>query len=81
MAFQTQKFLQIQSSYQRREEKDLIDIKDITLIDKMAKGREYTTMTIKRTVKQKLDDWADENCSRKDSYSDVLKKLIGSEES
>jgi len=42
----------------------------------MAKGYRYTTMTVKRTVKQELDEWAEENCSRNDSYSDVLRKLI-----
>jgi len=42
----------------------------------MAKGSRYTTMTIRRTTKAKLDSWADENCSRKDSYSDILEKLI-----
>jgi len=42
----------------------------------MAKGNKYTTMTVKRTTKNKLDDWAEKNCSRSDSYSDVLEKLV-----
>jgi len=39
-------------------------------------GKEYTTMTITKKAKERLDEWAEANASRKESYSDIIEKLV-----
>lgn len=36
----------------------------------------YTTITIDEKIKSELESWAEEHCSRKDSWNEIMTKLL-----